>query len=530
LGTKDFPIDSEKLSIEQAAAVRHVLTSRDRVIGIRGAAGTGKTTMMKEAVRCVEANGRKVFVFAPSASASRGILRQEGFTQADTLAQLLVNTRMQEQIKRQVVWVDEAGLISARQMCRLFELAEKLEARVILSGDIHQHGAVERGDALRLLEKYGGLKSAELTSIHRQKSQLYKEAVQALDAGNTQLAFKRLDDMNAIREVSDEKRYHCLAEDYLNHCRRKQSVLVVSPTHAEGEQVTEAIRTKLKADRLLSKEQVIGSLRNLNWTEAQRGEFYHYQPQQVIQFHQNVTGFRKGEKVTVLARAENTVSVRDEAGNARTLDLQHTRHFQVFAPQTVEIGRGDRVRFSQNGFTVDKKHRLQNGDIRRVKGFTRSGDIRLDNGWVVSRSYGHIQHGYAVTSHASQGKTVDHVLVAINAHSAMTTGSSEQAYVSVSRGRKSVTIYTDSQEAVLEAARISSARPSGHDLAAKLPVGKISRARIKAAIQNQQAAIRETIRQEQPKQSKQQKPPNKQVRITSLHRQPTLNLNRGIHL
>lgn len=465
LGKRDYRITDDKLSEEQVAAVQHVLRSRDRVIGIRGAAGTGKTTMMKEAIRGIEAGGRTVLTVAPSASASRGTLRKEGFKDADTLTQLLVNSQMHSKVKGQVIWVDEAGLVSAKQMSQLFELAEWQQVRVILSGDIRQHGAVNRGDALRLLEKYGGLQSTELKSIHRQKTALYKEAVQALDTGDVGTAFEKLDAMGAVREVSDAERYQRLAEDYAIHRQRKHSVLVVSPTHAEGEVVTAAIRTKLKETGLLkSKTQTIDSLRNLNWTEMQRMESARYQPKQVIQFHQNVSGFRKGEKVTVVNRVENCLEVCVENGETKTLELAHAKHFQVFERKTVEVCGGDTIRFSQNGFTLDGKHRLQNGDLRRIKGFTRSGDLRLDNGWVVSRGFGHIKHGYAVTSHASQGKTVDHVLLAINSRSALTTGSSEQAYVSISRGRHSVTIYTDCKEAVMEAAKISSVRPSGHDL------------------------------------------------------------------
>jgi hypothetical protein len=125
-----------------------------------------------------------------------------------------------------------------------------------------------------------------------------------------------------------------------------------------------------------------------------------------------------------------------------------------------------------------------------VKGFTRSGDLRLDNGWVISREFGHLHHGYAVTSHASQGKSVDHVLVAMNATSAMAAGSAEQAYVSISRGRLGVTIYTDSREAVLEAAKVIAARPSAHDLAAKESLRKASRNRIGRALREQAMRLR----------------------------------------
>ena len=102
----------EKLSDEQRNAVLHVLQSTDRVTAIRGGAGTGKTTMMKEAVAAIESGGAKVFTFAPSAEASRGVLRSDaGFANAETVEALLQNSKLQEQVRGQVIWIDEAGLV-----------------------------------------------------------------------------------------------------------------------------------------------------------------------------------------------------------------------------------------------------------------------------------------------------------------------------------------------------------------------------------------------------------------------------------
>jgi len=486
LGSRKYIPSNQKLSPEQVAAVRHVLGSYDRVFGIRGAAGTGKTWMMKEAVRGIEHGGRKVFTFAPSASASRGVLREEGFQEADTVARLLADPALQERVQGQVLWIDEAGLMSARQMRALFELAERQRARVILSGDVRQHSAVERGDALRTLETYAGMKSAELTEIHRQQNKAYKAAVKALDLGQIDEAFQKLDGMGAIREVSGEERYRRLAADYVQYRQRKESALVVSPTHAEGNRVTEEIRTRLKESSLLQSEgRAMASLVNLNWTEAQRREAKRYAPGQVIQLIQNVPGFRKSERLTVTGSDESTLNVRSASGEVRQLDLAHAKRFQVFEPREIEISKGEMIRISQNGLTRDGKHRLQNGDLKRVKGFTRAGDLRLENGWIIAREFGHLHRGYAITSHASQGKSVDHVLVAMNSASALAAGSSEQTYVSISRGRRSVTIYTDSREAVLEAAKVSSARPSAHDLVEQEAVKKASRRRIAQAIREQ---------------------------------------------
>ena len=110
----------------------HVLESRDKVTLIRGAAGVGKTTMMQEAVEAIEAGGKRVFTFAPSADASRGVLRSEGFGNADTVARLLIDERLHEELKGQVIWIDEAGLLGTKTMARVFDLAEEIDASVIL--------------------------------------------------------------------------------------------------------------------------------------------------------------------------------------------------------------------------------------------------------------------------------------------------------------------------------------------------------------------------------------------------------------
>ena len=166
---------NETLSDEQRKAVLHVLQSTDRVTAIRGGAGTGKTTMMKEAVAAIESGGHKVFTFAPSAEASRGVLRSDaGFANAETVEALLQSSKLQEQVRGQVIWIDEAGLLGSRRWREWLDLAERENCRIILSGDTAQHRAVERGDALRILEKHADLQAAELKEIWRQKADSHK--------------------------------------------------------------------------------------------------------------------------------------------------------------------------------------------------------------------------------------------------------------------------------------------------------------------------------------------------------------------
>jgi len=428
--------------------VLHVLGSRDRVTLIRGGAGTGKTSMSLEAAQAIEAAGHKVFAFAPSAEASRGVLRQEGFKEADTVARLLLDEKLQERVKGQVLWIDEAGLLSSRTTGQLFRLADKLDARLILSGDRRQHGSVERGSVLRLLEEEAGLVPAELREIQRQKGD-YKRAVKALSEGRTRDGFRELDRLGWIREAGHATRYRQLAADYVATVAEGKTALVVSPTHLEANWITGEIRSELKRlGKIAEKDRTFTALVNVNLTEAERRDPASYEPGDVLAFHQNARGHQKGERVSV---------------DGRPLPLSEAAKFQVFRPVRLELARGDLVRITRNGATADGKHRLNNGAVYGITGFSPTGDIQLTNGWTIGRNFGHIAYGYAVTSHASQGRTVDRVFVGASAAS-LPASSREQFYVSVSRGKQQAVIYTDDRAGLLDAVERSEDRTTATEL------------------------------------------------------------------
>jgi ATP-dependent exoDNAse (exonuclease V) alpha subunit len=462
-----YQFQNPKLSDEQRAAVLHVLQSEDRVTAIRGGAGTGKTTMMREAVAAIESTGMKVFTFAPSAEASRGVLRSDaGFANAETVEALLQNQKLQAQVRGQVIWIDEAGLMSVRTLARVADFAEKQNCRIILSGDTAQHRAVERGDALRLLEQHANLQAAELTEIWRQKADGHKAVVADLRAGDLEQAFTKLDRLGMLREMDADKRHEALATDYAAAIKAGKSALVISPTHAEGERVTREIRTKLKtAKELGADEREFVQLKNLQWTKAQRADAKNYQAGQVVQFHQNAAGFRRGERVMVKTRNASGVMVERQNGEIALLLLNQAARFQVYESCEIALAAGDWVRMTQNGFTKDE-HRLNNGDLKQVKGFTADGDIKLVNGWVIPKDYGNLTHGYCLTSYSSQSKSVDCVFVAESSES-FRAADHEQFYVSASRFKESLTIYTDDKRQLLEAIHKSSHRPSATDLVNK---------------------------------------------------------------
>ena len=244
LGDPNRPCSRDWFNAGQKSAVRHVLGSRDRVLVIRGIAGTGKTTLEQEIGEALAEVGRPVVALAQSADASRGVLRSEaGFANADTVAMFLTNQEMRESARGGVLLIDEASQLGTRDMLKVFDMANAVDARVILVGDRRQHRSVTAGEPLKLLEEKAGLQVAEVTEIFRQQGD-YQQAAKALSEGRTEAGFQELDKLGWIKQVSDADRYQQLAAAYLAAAAetkrdgKAKSALVVSPTHVEANRIT----------------------------------------------------------------------------------------------------------------------------------------------------------------------------------------------------------------------------------------------------------------------------------------------------
>jgi conjugative relaxase-like TrwC/TraI family protein len=426
----------------QKAAVRHVLGSRDRVMIIRGVAGTGKTTLEQEIGEALAEAGRPVVAIAQSVKASREVLREEaGFATADTVARFLKDEEMQAAAGGGVILIDEASQLGTRDMTQVFDVADRLSARVILVGDRRQHRSVTAGEPLKLLEETAGLRVAEVTEILRQQGD-YKKAAQALSEGRTVEAFEELDKLGWIKQVDDVDRYRQLAAAYLAAVAEKKrggeykSALVVSPTHAEAGRITEAIRAGLKAQGKLGEQRIVNAWVPAHLTDAQKADPTQYDPGDLLQFHQNAPGYNKGSRLII--------------GEKINPPTELARRFEAYRPTQIVLAVGDRVRVTAGGKTKDGKHRLSNGSLLSARGFTKRGDIIVDHGWVIDRDFGHLAHGYVVTSHASQGVTVDKVFVGVSSQSFPATYQ-RTAYVAVTRGKEQAQIFTDDRNELLKA-------------------------------------------------------------------------------
>ena len=448
----------ERLSEEQKAAVRHVWNSTDQIMLIRGGAGTGKTTMMTPALARL---GAPVVLLAPSADASRTTLRKEGFAEADTVAAFLMKPEMQEQVRGGgIVWVDEAGLLSVNDLEKLCDTAGKLGARIVLQGDPKQHKAVDRhGNMLEVLEEYAGLKVAKLTTIQRQKGD-YAHAVSLIRDGDIAKGDAALRTLGWVVEGTG---HDAIVAEYAQAIEEtkpdgsRKSVLVIDPTHKDGDRLTERLREVRKEKGLITgEERQFTRLVPLGWTDAQKADAGRYSGQEIIQFYRNTGKYKPGQRVEAAELLPHLANLKAEC-------------FAVFQDKEVSFAVGDKVRFTGNGFDVSRKHRLDNGRIDEIKAFTPKGDVVLSNGWLVSKEFGHLKHGLVQTSPATQSKTEDIVLAAMNRNS-LGAMSAEQSYVTISRGRERGMIFTDlPREELLRAVAEGDARRSATELLRKPP-------------------------------------------------------------
>jgi len=175
-----------------------------------------------------------------------------------------------------------------------------------------------------------------------------------------------------------------------------------------------------------------------------------YRPGDVIQFYQNAKGgFTKGERLTVVDPA--------------AVPLRHAAKFSLYRPEAVALAEHDKIRFTGTVKTLDGKHTLRNGATRAISEITPGGNLRLDNGWVVGKDAGHFRHGYVETSFGAQGSTTKRAILAMSAQSLPATNQ-EQLYVSASRAKEWMRLYTDDKAAVRQAVQSSSRKLAALDL------------------------------------------------------------------
>jgi hypothetical protein len=231
------------LNRAQQSVVEDVLSSHDRIQGIQGFAGAGKTTTLSVIRSAAELQGYQAEGFAPTSRAARQL--GDAGVEAGTLQGFLArspNAAAQEQ--RHFYFVDESSLASTNQM-RDFLARLGPNDRVLLIGDTRQHQGVEAGRPFEQLQE-AGMRTAKLDEIVRQKDPMLKSAVEMLAKGQVSAALESLQQQGRVREIpGTEERIHAIARSYVES---PEKTLIVSPDNASRRDLNVAVRQELKTN------------------------------------------------------------------------------------------------------------------------------------------------------------------------------------------------------------------------------------------------------------------------------------------
>ena len=440
--SRDFLNDSQRRVIEE------VLNSTDRIHGLQGRAGTGKTTVLRSIHEGAEKSGFTVEGFAPTSRAA-GQLREAGID-ASTLQSFLARhteNAGREPAKRHLYMLDESSLASTKQMR---DFLQKLTPndRVLVIGDTAQHQGVDAGRPFQQMQE-AGMRTAQLDRIMRQRDPELLKAVEHLSKNETREGITLLREQGRITEVSDRReRIAAIAKDY---AARPENTIVVSPDNKSRQEINEAVRAELlQAGKLQNDGQTFRTLAHRSdMTGADRTWAARYNAGDVLQYNtgSKELGIERGSFATVKAvdAKANLLTVERADGETVAYDPRRLRGVNVFREQEREFATGDRLQFvaplKELGVTnrdLGTIQRIEDGRMTvQMDGKDRR-SITFDTDKVRQ-----LDHGYAVTSHSSQGLTAGRVLAHFDTEGPRGLVNTRLAYVAISRASEDVRIYTN---------------------------------------------------------------------------------------
>jgi len=439
--TAQYPI----LNSSQRSAAEEILTSRDRIQGLQGSAGVGKTTALKTVREAAEQRGMIVEGFAPTSRAARQ-LRDAGIN-ADTLQGFLARHK-QPTPERHLYMVDESSLASTRQVRDFFAKLEPGD-RVLFIGDTRQHQGVEAGKPFEQLVD-AGMKTARLDQIVRQKDPELLRAVEHLSRGEVAEGVALLEQQGRVTEIADpEKRIASIARNYADN---PANTIIVSPDNASRRAINQAVRSELQERGIVQPEnhamRVLASRSDM--TGADRAWAARYEVGDVLHYQRGSKTLgieqRSYARVVSTDSKSNLLTVEKPDGQRVTYDPARLHGISAYREIEREFAVGDRLQFT----APNRELGVANRDLGTVQKIGEHGEmtVHMDGGkdWAVTfdpAEMRHFDHGYAVTSHSSQGLTSERVLVNMDTNVHPELINSRFAYVSVSRASQDAQIFTN---------------------------------------------------------------------------------------
>ncbi|PXA84804.1 DNA relaxase [Nostoc sp. 3335mG] len=435
------------LSPGQERALAKIATSRDRITGILGVAGAGKSTLVDVLRRAAEP-GTEIVALAPTSSAAANIGAMAGIP-SRTVASLLASAG-HGLTDKHVLVLDEAGQLGSRQAIRVLELSRTTGARVLLLGDDKQTGAIEQGKPFWLLQKLG-MTTAHLTESMRQQTRSMKLAVAQARIGEYGDSLDRLD--RVVSGMPADKLAKNLVAEWTRlkpEHRATTNILVLenSTRLIVNSQIRETLRTE---GAIAAQDSRLEVLTPAGLSDEEKHFARFYSAGQVVTFGRDIAGagIAHGAEYRVLGtgrEANGRQVIRLVDANGRTVRwhprLGQARHINVFNRDERDLAEGDRIQWRLANKELALKN-AERGTVEKLEGSVAT--IRWDKDErsqdVDLGEHKTWDHGYAETVFSSQSKTYARVYVLAPVASGLVNG--QNYYTAITRARFGVKLWTE---------------------------------------------------------------------------------------
>jgi conjugative relaxase-like TrwC/TraI family protein len=446
------------------------LKTRDQVTGMNGAAGSAKSTSIKIIADHAIAEGFSVQGLAPTGTAATAL--SEKGVRAETLQLHLVQqlgTKKQQRIGEEfepaarppkvLYLLDEASLVSARQMNAFFRTLRPQDRAILIGDDapdqnkVGQHTAVEAGRPFYQLQA-ANMKTAQLNKIYRQKTPWLKDVVLSFRAGDTERALNTLNKYDAIHEVSHRgNRFKAIGEWF---AESPYSALVVSPDNESRRQINAAVREAMRAAGYIKGEGIeTHVLVPRDVLSADRTRAENYRVGDVLRYVKDVASLDVKSKsyatVTDIDAPANKLTVKTANGRQLIYDPSRTGSgVSVFETQRQAFAEGDQVQFT----AADKNLGVTNRTTGVIESLDAAGQARFvlsDTGRRIHLNLNeqrHLDYAYTSTSHSSQSRTVERCAAQVDTsdHRLHALINKVFSYVAGSRPEYELAVFTDNKE------------------------------------------------------------------------------------
>ncbi|HIC1284868.1 TPA: conjugative transfer relaxase/helicase TraI [Escherichia coli] len=505
------------LTAGQREATRTVLENTDRFMAIQGYAGVGKTTQFRAVMGALntlsESVRPQVIGLGPTHRAVHEM--REAGVDARTLASFLSETRQAIQAGetpdfRNVLFLtDESSMVGNRDMAELYQLVAAGGGRMVSSGDTAQLQAISTGQPFRLVQQRSAIDTVVMQEIVRQTPAL-RPAIESIISGQVDTSLRQVDDVSpqqvprqagawvpekSVMEIRKPEKepepeqgrtaaQEALKPEQLSPARTDIIAAIRDDWMGrtpEAQQQT-LIMAELNADRHAINEAIHVARHEKGDTGAEERTFTVLEPLRVPDnalraaetFAEYIGAVAMmNERYWTVAEVDTqdaVVTLRNADGESVLLSPQQNtaQDISLFTPRDLTISQGDRVRFTRS----DTDRGYVANSLWEVAGFTDEGAIRFRQGdqeKIVDPQAmtedRHIDLAYALTVYGVQGASERFAIALTGTEGGRKRMASlESTYVTLSRAKEHVQVYTDNLEDWQQQVRQTDGGKTAHDL------------------------------------------------------------------